>query len=162
MVKVRKFPVEALSRFTLRDIEDRSIPVPESGCWLWLAFGPRGYGVMSLGRKGQKMGAHRMAWALANGPIPDDMFICHKCDTPPCVNPDHLFVGTALDNMRDRADKGRCNGEWNGRCKLTNAEVLKIREYGKVVNHDDLGLSYGLSRRSVTDICRGVTWTHLR
>jgi hypothetical protein len=74
--------------------------------------------------------AHRIAWEITNGTIPDNLFVCHKCDTPPCVNPSHLFLGTHADNMQDRSNKNRMNaayGERNGQAKLTSYDVELIR-----------------------------------
>lgn len=82
-------------------------------CWLWKGTKTRlGYG--QIGADAQPgiyrpavLYAHRVAWELANGPIPTGLFVCHRCDTPGCVRPDHLFLGTQTDNMRDAAKKGR-------------------------------------------------------
>ena len=83
------------------------IPVPETGCWLWLGvWCPNGYGRIS--KHGQQIQASRAFYEHFNGAaIPDDMFACHKCDTPACVNPDHIFLGTQKDNMQDASNKGR-------------------------------------------------------
>ncbi|PXV54182.1 HNH endonuclease [Dyella jiangningensis] len=83
------------------------IPVPECGCWLWLgARDPDGYG--KLGIHGRNMiRAHRLFYAFHKGPIPVGMQVCHKCDTPLCVNPDHLFLGSNTDNAVDRERKNR-------------------------------------------------------
>lgn len=85
-------------------------PVPVTGCWLWtLQVGANGYPRMSIGQKSY-LPAHRIAYRafrLNGKPIPEGMFVCHKCDTPSCVNPDHLFLGTARDNTRDMIAKGR-------------------------------------------------------
>lgn len=79
------------------------------GCWLWTAnTRPNGYGLFG------SVGAHRVAYELCVGPIPSGMYVCHRCDNPACVRPDHLFVGTQLDNMRDMVTKGR--GRQPGEC----------------------------------------------
>ena len=76
------------------------------GCWLWRgAITSTGYGHMKVGEHYEK--AHRIAWRFAYGVIPDGLQVCHRCDNPPCVNPDHLFLGTQVDNLRDCYRKGR-------------------------------------------------------
>ncbi len=75
-------------------------------CWVWTAHrSRRGYGTFDV--EGASQQAHRVAWALSHGPIPHGMLVCHHCDNPSCVRPEHLFLGTALDNSRDRIAKGR-------------------------------------------------------
>jgi len=103
-------PIE--KRFWEKVNKDGPIPShrPELGpCWLWMACRtPSGYG--QLGLPGKDAGiviASRFSWELHNGPIPDGLFACHKCDNPPCVNPAHLFLGDHEDNARDAAAKGR-------------------------------------------------------
>lgn len=86
--------------------EARSIPVPESGCWIWLgAEKGNGYGNVRQGRG--NIPAHRRSFIESFGPVPTGVDVCHRCDTRCCINPDHLFLGTRLDNMRDCAAKGR-------------------------------------------------------
>ena len=91
----------------------RYLPEPNSGCWLWVGYiGSHGYGEVT-GRKTQreKM-AHRRAWQLFHGIIPEGAFICHRCDVKICVNPSHLFVGTAATNMQDMWEKNRQGGQF--------------------------------------------------
>lgn len=79
-----------------------------AGCWTWTAHRDRdGYGQMNLDSTGKKVSAHRAAWQIANGPVPDGMFVCHSCDNPSCVRPSHLFLGLPVDNTRDMIAKGR-------------------------------------------------------
>ena len=82
------------------------MPEPNSGCWLWVGVvNFFGYGQLYINSRYH--GAHRVSWELHQGQIPIGLFVCHKCDVPSCVNPNHLFVGTQLDNMRDAKNKGR-------------------------------------------------------
>lgn len=82
-----------------------------NGCWLWLGarMGRDGYGHMRVKHSNRTI--HRLVWELTNGPIPEGKFILHKCDTRPCCRPDHLFIGTARDNVRDMVAKGRSVGQ---------------------------------------------------
>jgi hypothetical protein len=89
-----------------RDWRDLAIPEPMSGCWLWEGqIDGRGYAKQIIDNKHVQV--HRRAWAEVNGPIPRGMVICHRCDNKLCVNPEHLFCGTASDNMQDMSRKGR-------------------------------------------------------
>lgn len=143
---------------------NRCIPEPNSGCWLWL--GPimnMGYGTVTL--DGKNVLAHRVSFELSNGPIPDGMHICHRCDNTYCVNPDHLFAGTPLDNMRDCINKGRfvplktMRGEHHANSKLTEKDVLAIRadkRMKKVVATD-----FKITRTMVWEIQSRKSWSHL-
>lgn len=91
---------------TLDDLLAHSAPEPNTGCRLWLgAVNPKGYGRVRF--RGSAAVAHRVAFILAYGEIPEGQFALHRCDTPSCINPDHLFLGSALDNTRDCIAKGR-------------------------------------------------------
>src|SRR5262245_6642261 len=89
---------------------ERHIKVMPNGCWEWQGRRSRdGYGRMTIteSRRPHTRPAHRVAWEHFNGPIPENMLVCHKCDNPPCINPAHLFLGTHRDNFRDMREKGR-------------------------------------------------------
>ncbi len=80
------------------------------GCWEWTGAANRqGYGRIALGRASGPRRAHRIAWELTHGPVPDGLWVLHHCDNPPCVRPDHLWLGTRADNARDCRLKGRMN-----------------------------------------------------
>lgn len=88
---------------------ERYVPEPNTGCWLWLSGTNNGYGILSLyevyGRR--TVLAHRASWEFHRGPIPEGLCVLHRCDTPPCINPAHLFLGTIADNTHDMIAKGR-------------------------------------------------------
>lgn len=95
-----------------------SIPEPNSGCLLWTGvYVGKGYGHMFW--KGMMQRSHRLAWINAHGPIPPGMVVCHRCDVPACINPDHLFLGTHADNVADRHAKGRTVGPWKKQRRKT-------------------------------------------
>ncbi len=94
------------ARYHQPKLEDMYIPEPNSGCWLWLgSVTQSGYG--NAWTNGKNMRAHRLSWMIHNGDIPKEMCVLHRCDTPACINPGHLFLGTQLENIKDRDAKGR-------------------------------------------------------
>lgn len=136
-----------------------------SGCWLWRGTIKGGrYGVLNRGgKKDGQAYAHRVAWELTNGPIPPGMDVCHACDNPPCVRPDHLFVGTRADNMADMKRKGRHRfGEGHQTGRLTDAqarEILRRALAGEPPGN--IGVEFGVSASHVENIRRGHRWSHL-
>jgi hypothetical protein len=89
-------------------IEARTMPVTESGCWIWMnTLSPKGYGLVWSRKLLASRWAHRASWLAFRGAIPDGSYVLHRCDVPCCVNPDHLFLGSLLENNRDRDSKGR-------------------------------------------------------
>lgn len=134
------------------------------GCWEWAASKTKnGYGKM--GRGGSMYSAHRVSWELHNGPIQDGLCVLHRCDNRGCVNPDHLFLGTQQDNLRDMCRKGRNNsarGERSGSSKLTEDGVREIRRLNKKgFGHAEVGRMFGVSATAISCINRGLAWRHL-
>jgi hypothetical protein len=145
-------------------LEAHSMPEPMTGCTLWIGGStPKGYG--SLGFLGTTRPAHRVSYMVHVGPIPDGLHVLHRCDTPACINPDHLFLGTNTDNVRDKVSKGRASslpGELHPMARLTAEQVLDIRHRRhRGENSAMLAKAYGLSRGGVACICSGKTWTHV-
>lgn len=143
--------------FTPELIEERSIPEPNSGCWIWLGYTFTGYG--RLRSKGKSLLAHRVSYTVYGGEIPDGFCVRHKCDNPSCVNPDHLLIGTLLDNNKDRDDRGRTHrfngarrGENNPRARLTWLKVGEIRELAGLSSKADLARKFGVSEKTIGDI----------
>jgi hypothetical protein len=145
--------------------------VDKSGdCWLWTGaktFG--GYGVIhDSGRKGKIVRAHRLSWELHNGPFPAELDVCHKCDNPACVRPDHLFLGSAKDNVADMVHKGRASGgsprgSLHHQAKLTEAQVLDIRaaHAAGAASQRQLAREYGVDRKAIQQVIRRKTWIHV-
>lgn len=147
-----------------RKFEEKFIPEPNSGCWLWIgARKEKGYGHMLVGRQFKL--AHRLSWELHHGPIPDGMVIRHRCDVPCCVNPDHLEIGTHKENIwdcirRGRARRGRLCGEQASQSKLTWHQVNEIRNSGGYYGYRKLfAKKFGVSESAVGKIFRRATWS---
>ena len=126
------------------------------GCWPWLGkSNVRNYGQMSVGNKSTL--AHRIAYGLEKGPIPEGLDVLHKCDNPPCCNPAHLFVGMHRDNMEDKTKKGRQqHGEKHYRAKLTADDVRHIRASGE--ESAVLAERYGVTQSNICTIRARRSW----
>lgn len=159
-------------------------------CWPWQASLARnGYGQFGVGgRAGGMVVAHRVAWELTNGPIPEGLHVLHRCDVRRCVNPAHLFLGTHTDNVRDMWAKGRAGsqthpermargdrhgwrlhpdsiprGERSGAAKLTEADVRDIRRMWAAGyrNRTSIGKMFGVTRTLISTIVTHKSWTHI-
>jgi hypothetical protein len=125
-----------------------------------------GYGIIRHGSGStlQRIRAHRYAYELVHGPIPDGLSCLHKCDVRTCVNERHLFVGSQADNMADMAAKGRSNqGERAHFAKLTEEQVRDIRQryVPHVVTQYALAAEYGVQQTLISQIVQGKIWKHL-
>lgn len=136
--------------------------VDKSGdCWLW-TLGVIGFGYGSLTYQGKAARAHRLAYTLGVGAIPKGMQVLHKCDNPLCCNPDHLFLGNHKDNINDRIEKDRtARGEQSGTHKLTDEQVLYIKQHPKPVPRKRLAIEFGVGVTTIDNIIGGVQWKHI-
>lgn len=130
-------------------------------CWPWRAGCAYGYGKFTARSKAYR--AHRVSYSLANGGIQSDMLVCHRCDNPSCVNPNHLFLGTDADNSRDMATKGRAaKGAGNAAAKLSAADVYALRAaYAGGAPQRALARRFGVARFTVHAVVTGKSWTHI-
>ena len=129
------------------------------GCWEWTAGRfPSGYG--AFWRAGKQRYAHREAYELAHGPIPDGLHVLHACDNPPCVNPEHLRAGTAHDNAMDAKSRFRHrHGERHDKAKLTHADAVAIRErWVQGEKPKALAVEFGVTAGAVSGIISGRNW----
>jgi len=148
-------------RTILERFEEKYIPEPMSGCFLWTAsVNNSGYGW--IGVNGKTVGAHRLSYELFIGSVPDGLCVLHKCDVRSCVNPDHLFLGTYKDNRADMIAKGRApdmKGVNGGGAKLTEEQVLEIRVASGT--HRQIASRYGIVNSLVSYIKNRKSWSHL-
>lgn len=142
-------------------LESRTKTGPE--CWEFTGCkNDGGYGY--IGIKGKNAYAHRVAYELAFGPIPPGKFVLHKCDNPSCVRPDHLFLGTQLENRQDCVRKGRtARGESVNTSKLSEDDVREIRRRaGDGESFRQLGLAYSVTHSTIARIAQRKSWTHIK
>jgi hypothetical protein len=156
--------------------QEKWIFIAPTGCWEWTASRDKhGYGFIGVLIDGKFKAAktNRVSWELHKGSIPEGLCVLHKCDNPKCVNPEHLFLGTQLDNIKDRGDKNRSArqfGASNAQAKLKEREVQAIKEILR--RHPSrrsryhgiqvfLARWFGVSKSAISKIHQGRKWTHI-
>lgn len=137
---------------------------PDSGCWIWIGSKNRkGYGQISF--KNRTTISHRLTYSTYIGVIPSGMHVLHRCDRPSCNNPDHLFLGSDLDNSNDKILKKRdvhASGEFNGNSKLKNNDVIEIKKMIiKGISSIEIARLFGVSGANIRYIRSNFTWRHL-
>jgi hypothetical protein len=148
--RIKAVPVaDALKKYTVDD----------QGCWNWTAARPDGrYGIIATFQGGNRY-AHRVSYEHHKGPIPKGIFVCHSCDNPACINPDHLFLGTPAENTADALRKGRMARGERSNSKLTEHQVRAIRESrARLV---DLANRYGVTISAICHIKSRKNWKHV-
>ena len=141
-------------------------------CWVWIGNKNQfGYGLQALGKGNKRALAHRTSYEMHKGAIPEGKHICHTCDHPWCVNPEHLFAGTRSDNMTDCVKKGRhvsnthpgyVTGSKNGRTKLSEEDIInifKMRKEGALIR--EMAKKFGSSNSRISAILNKRNWTHV-
>lgn len=146
-----------MKRTVLERLRAKSESDPATGCRNWTgSCNEDGYGRIMV--DGRILKPHRLAYELACGKLPPGVHVCHRCDNPRCINPAHLFRGTAADNMADKKKKGRqARGETNGQAKLNETDVLAIRSENGL-SQRELAAKYGISKTQVGRILSRETW----
>lgn len=149
--------------------ESKFVKSDDSQCWEWLAFkNKKGYGAIMYRDLGN-MAAHRFSYMLYIGDFDKSKFICHTCDNPSCVNPSHLFVGTASENMKDKIKKGRAKnppvhkGNNQHLSKMNPEKIREIRKLFKYgMSQTELAKKYGLHTATMNNICRNKSWKDVK
>lgn len=133
-------------------------------CWHWKAStAGKGYGQIKVPGTRRQMYAHRLSYEIHCGPVPDGMLVMHSCDNPPCVNPNHLSVGTYGENLQDMAAKYRhLYGERNAQAKLTELQVeMVFTIFDGGLGRDEIAKCVGASKTHIDRILRGERWRHV-
>lgn len=135
------------------------------GCWEWMGRknGKYEYGLVIT--KEETAMAHRVAWELTHGRIPDGMLILHHCDNPPCINPGHLYLGTHLDNARDKVNRGRIQrGEDHFKAKLRESDIVAIRKMyiPRRFSLRKIAAMYDVTYQNIEKIVKRQAWRHIK
>jgi hypothetical protein len=146
------------------DISDiyKFTTVSENGCWLWTRGRSKGYGTFFS--EGKQLLAHRASYEYSVGPIPAGMHVCHRCDTPACINPDHLWLGSHHENMTDktRKNRGRTGPTAKAGVKFTDDHIIEMRKaYVAGERAAIIAERFGMKRSAINDIVNGRSWKHL-
>jgi predicted XRE-type DNA-binding protein len=138
----------------------------KDGCIPWLGSRlPKGYGAIKVPKQRRQEYAHRLAWRIHHGDIPDGVQVLHRCDHPWCVNVDHLFLGSQADNMADMKAKSRSTiGGRNPNVRLLATDVVKIKAMLRTgaFSQREIGLIFGVAQVTINKIATGKTWAHVK
>jgi len=148
-----------IERFNSTNVKD------VSGCWLWTAsVAGRGYGQIKLPGQRKQIYAHRLSYLIHKGEDPGNKQVCHTCDNPRCVNPEHLFIGTSQDNHDDMKNKERHTfGEKSGTAKLEENDVVQIKGMLKLgITQVKIAKMFGVSQIQISRINTGRQWQHIK
>lgn len=161
-INPRHLRLEYVKCYKTHDVEyilANSKPNELTGCRNWQGrLNANGYGIISVGKASVMM--HRAAWECQNGPVPDGMQVCHRCDNRRCVNHEHLFIGTIADNQADKCQKNRqMKGVDCHNARLNADAVIEIRSSEK--SAPELALKYGVSRACIGSVKSRKTWKHV-
>lgn len=167
---------ETLWKFTPKDIARFWVKVnkrTDDECWMWLGATSKVNGYGQFGFKGRSYCAHRMSYRINRGNFDPELKVCHSCDVKGCVNPNHLWLGTQTDNMRDCKKKGRLyyqrpesrkRGEEHGSSKLTDAHIRAIRYMYATgyFTHEEISDHFRISETEIRNIVDNKVWRHVQ